>query len=1244
MGETAIQEVATIKEEGSIIVENDQQQILQRSTSEIRNLSTGEQVKRLINIFSSPPVTMAFHQTPNGKIQPCCEAALTTFSTSLQNQFGLFGALTQLSSLFKWGFARCEHACECVTQTDNLDCGSGMSIALTLLNPIKENHLLASVEVVVRHSQFNTTIWKHRITEENPEMTPEELERKMIWIEQDCHYHTCIGLISPDNTSDEWDLKVWDYGLWILPSHSPHAFNARLAIRVKLHSDHDSHPNLPKLRWGNLSISAGEWINLWPNVDQVPSHDLIPTSSSLPSKIFISGCHMSGSPCPGIGLARSLRVHYPATHLVAVDTAEDLNNGSSDPIFNSRLSLPGVMAPSFSGEYSDWQVLEWDLVYELLSTDPAAIYLPSRDSDVDIIALALHSFCTNHKPPMIRSSNHSNTFDLDLPDRVLCPSMRALDAMAKPGIYGANRDTPISDDCHPIRSFQIPEYLDLGVSCKSLYELQNFCNLVGYPVILKGSRQGAAICHGWPAVAGNVKQKWARDGYVQKLVVGFSMGLCFAAYKGELLGAVLMQKNVATADGKAWGGELREVPPDMLNDLILFCKSVSFTGGSELEYVEDIHGSKWAIDWNPRFPAFIYATHLAGLNLPAMLLSRCVEDMRTRNTYQISHWESLPLSPAAPSRLTLTKDSGMNFTRTVIETVDTLGVSARTGGGGTMIFPGYSGKSRNHNHKTEEHKHHHKEMLPNLPPLNLYKKSESAPHVDCDDEQNGSLLSESPSSSLSLSSSPTMSDPLIQTLERDLSFFASHAAPTPDTQTPYYVLSTAAAKHSLNTQKDALDRMLLRWKSSLPDGSSCFSIQPFLSVKTQPHQSLLRNARECGFYAECITIAEIRAALAAGFTEDQIILTGPGKFWEGPNTFVLPKTLKLRAIFADSLEDLRRIVSFTTNPPPGCPLGAAEIIGVRLSLGGKSRFGIDSSDPQTLLDTACLLKSLPENTKLGFHFHHASSNLGPKAWWCGLESFLALTASIATISDKTVKILDFGGGWQPHFLSHKDTEDGMMRIFSLMTKYHPFIETVQFEPGKSVSERCGALVCRVLEIREYVRSCESSYPKEPSSSSSSSSGLEKTDQPEESFLYADNEMTISPSSSSSTLTANPSPSATTSSSSDRRACIVDACIAELSVSALHVHPLLWRPRISTGSNITAAAESWSILDHDGTTKGSDVIWGRSCMEFDVISSNVILPTELSVGDYVMIAFTGAYDTVMQYSFADGLGRPLQVIA
>lgn len=105
-------------------------------------------------------------------------------------------------------------------------------------------------------------------------------------------------------------------------------------------------------------------------------------------------------------------------------------------------------------------------------------------------------------------------------------------------------------------------------------------------------------------------------------------------------------------------------------------------------------------------------------------------------------------------------------------------------------------------------------------------------------------------------------------------------------------------------------------------------IKMCLSLKTNPHSAVLREARSRGFLAECISIAEVRWALRQGFRPQDIVLTGPGKLWQGQqrqghssnkitefgteaetDALIDTESGTFRAIFADSLCDLRTIVN-----------------------------------------------------------------------------------------------------------------------------------------------------------------------------------------------------------------------------------------------------------------------------------------------------------------------------------------------
>ena len=51
------------------------------------------------------------------------------------------------------------------------------------------------------------------------------------------------------------------------------------------------------------------------------------------------------------------------------------------------------------------------------------------------------------------------------------------------------------------------------------------------------------------------------------------------------------------------------------------------------------------------------------------------------------------------------------------------------------------------------------------------------------------------------------------------------------------------------------------------------------SIKTNPDERLIKLALESGFFAEAISLLEVKKALSVGFEADQIILNGPAKWW-----------------------------------------------------------------------------------------------------------------------------------------------------------------------------------------------------------------------------------------------------------------------------------------------------------------------------------------------------------------------------
>ena len=230
------------------------------------------------------------------------------------------------------------------------------------------------------------------------------------------------------------------------------------------------------------------------------------------------------------------------------------------------------------------------------------------------------------------------------------------------------------------------------------------------------------------------------------------------------------------------------------------------------------------------------------------------------------------------------------------------------------------------------------------------------------------------------------------------------------------------------------------------------------SIKTNPDPRLIRLARKHGFLAEGISLAEIKAALDAGFRTDECILNGPGKWW--PEN-MLPDG-PLHAVFCDSIADLERTVEAMAAGDL-----AAYHVGVRIRTPNvTSRFGIPLDSPKTFGKLIEGVNRLPAASKFGIHFHMASANIGVAQWWHLFESILKWCRSIEKLSGRSIEILDMGGGWFPDDW-HDGEEGDFARAVDTVRALLPNVRQIVSEPGKAMAQPSMALAMRVLEIQEY---------------------------------------------------------------------------------------------------------------------------------------------------------------------------------
>jgi diaminopimelate decarboxylase len=80
--------------------------------------------------------------------------------------------------------------------------------------------------------------------------------------------------------------------------------------------------------------------------------------------------------------------------------------------------------------------------------------------------------------------------------------------------------------------------------------------------------------------------------------------------------------------------------------------------------------------------------------------------------------------------------------------------------------------------------------------------------------------------------------------------------------------------------------------------------------------------------------------------------------------------------------------------------------------------------------------------------------------------------------------------------------------------------------------------------------------------------------------------------------------------------VVDACIAELPLASVYPHRMF----LMAGDRAVPVG------------RGPVKVFGRICMEDDVISSGLDLPETINVGDRLVVCDAGAYERTMSYAF------------
>ncbi len=149
-------------------------------------------------------------------------------------------------------------------------------------------------------------------------------------------------------------------------------------------------------------------------------------------------------------------------------------------------------------------------------------------------------------------------------------------------------------------------------------ELMHVHHQVPYPMFVKGAFYGATLVYSLEeAVAAfhKVVAHWGLPVVVQAQILGEEFNVVAVGDgQGGLIGCVAMKKMLVTDKGKGWAGvTVRD--PALIRLTKSFMRTTRWRGPCEIELIRSQRGGYYLIEVNPRFPAWVYLSATAGVNL-----------------------------------------------------------------------------------------------------------------------------------------------------------------------------------------------------------------------------------------------------------------------------------------------------------------------------------------------------------------------------------------------------------------------------------------------------------------------------------------------------------------------------------------------------------------------------------------------------------------------------------------------------
>ena len=273
-------------------------------------------------------------------------------------------------------------------------------------------------------------------------------------------------------------------------------------------------------------------------------------------------------------------------------------------------------------------------------------------------------------------------------------------------------------------------------------------------------------------------------------------------------------------------------------------------------------------------------------------------------------------------------------------------------------------------------------------------------------------------------------------------------------ETPFYFYDTELLKKTLKTVKEQVKK---------------YGYVQHYAVKANANRKILEIIASDGFGADCVSGNEIQAAIEAGFPASKIVFAGVGKTDKEIN---LALALNIFCFNVESLPELEvinelaakkgKIAQVALRINPNVDAHTHEYITTGLS---ENKFGFSMNHIDIVMEKLETLKSIK---LIGIHFHIGSQIEDIKV-------FEPLCKRVNELQDRFEKKgfklehINVGGGLG---IDYEDPNTNPMPDFQAYFElFHNNLklrdrQVLHFELGRSIIAQCGALITRVVYIKE----------------------------------------------------------------------------------------------------------------------------------------------------------------------------------